>query len=111
MTDEEILNYIDLAIHKTIMEYKQCGIMKEPAEVNYTDATELISEYYKSEMADARITYALQCVRFDPYYMIIPLYFADGKTIEYIAEKLNVDTSTVVRNKKRLCLQIYGLVV
>ena len=108
MTDAEILNYIDLAIRKTISEYKQSGMLKASSDVSYADACEMLEEYYKNGADDARITYAIQGQRFDPYFRIVLMYFKDGETIETIAEALGVDISTVVRNKKRLCLAIYS---
>jgi DNA-binding MarR family transcriptional regulator len=39
------------------------------------------------------------------------MYFEAGKTIAEIAEELNVDTSTIVKNKKRLCLAIYNEII
>ena len=46
-------------------------------------------------------------MRFDPYFRVLQLYFEDHEKIESIARQMRVDASTVVRNKKRLCLEIY----
>jgi DNA-directed RNA polymerase specialized sigma subunit len=35
------------------------------------------------------------------------MYYEDGETIENIADMMKIDVSTVVRNKKKLCLKIY----
>mgnify|MGYP003465036329 CR=1 FL=1 len=51
---------------------------------------------------------ALEVFRNDMYIDIINLYYRDGETIERIAEELDVDISTVTRNKKRLCLSLYN---
>lgn len=107
MTDNEIKQYIDYAINKSISEFKKCGILKESESASYSDATEIIANYYKNGKKETNITYAIQGQRFDPYFKIIERYFEDGRTIESIAEEMGVDVSTVVRNKKRLCLQIY----
>lgn len=111
MTDAEVLNYIDLAVKRTIEEYKRSGILRESRDVSYADACEVLSDYYGTGKKDARVTYAIQGQRFDPYYLVIPMYYEEGKTIEAIAEKLGVDISTIVRNKKRLCLAIYDELV
>ena len=110
-TDEEIKKYIDLAVKRSIKEYKRSGMLKGSDNAIYTDIAELLANYYKNGQAEANITYAIQGQRFDPYYLIIPLYYGEGKTIESIAEKLGVDVSTVVRNKKRLCLAIYNEII
>lgn len=111
MTDQEIRAYIDLTIKKSIAEFKKSGIMKGSDNAVYADASEILLNYYRSGKHEASITYAIQGLRFDPYFRIIQLYFEEGKTIEQIAEVLGVDVSTVMRNKKRLCLIIYNEIV
>ncbi len=111
MTDAEIKKYIDYAINQTINAYKKCGLLKDSDSATYNDANEIIANYYKTGKAEANITYAIQGQRFDPYFRIIPLYYEQHRTIENIAEEMGVDTSTVVRNKKRLCLLIYADIV
>ena len=111
MTDEEVKKYIDLAVQKTIKEYKKNGILKEADGAAYADASEIIASYFKAGKNEASITYAIQGQRFDPYFRIISLFFEQGYTIEQIAEELGVDVSTVVRNKKRLCLAIYNEII
>lgn len=111
MTDDQIKSYIDLAVKKTIKEYKRNGILKESDSAVYADASEIISSYYKQGKKEASVTYAIQNQRFDPYFRIIAMYFDEGRTVEKIAEELGVDVSTVVRNKKRLCLAIYNEII
>ena len=108
MTDAEIMKYIDKAVEKTVNEYKRQGLLKDFGDVTYGDACEVLSDYYNKEKANPTITYAIQTQRFDPYYRIIPRYFEDQATIEQIADEMGVDISTIVRNKKRLCLAIYN---
>lgn len=45
----------------------------------------------------------------DNYLDIIFLQYRDGKTIEWIAEYMDVEVRTIMRNKKRLILKIYEL--
>lgn len=45
----------------------------------------------------------------DDYIDIIFLYYRDGKTLEYIADYYNKDTTTIIRNRKRLIMEIYEL--
>ena len=111
MTDEEVKEYIDLTIKMTISEYKKKGLLKDSNNAAYEDASEILSSYYKSGMQDKKITYAIQGIRFDPYFRIIPMFYEEGKTIECIADNLGVDVSTVMRNKKRLCLLIYNEII
>jgi DNA-binding NarL/FixJ family response regulator len=111
VTEDEIKKYIDEAIERSIKAYKKNGLLKGGAAAAYTDASEVLSSYFKAGKTDTEITYAIQTQRFDPYFRIISLYFEQGKTIEQIAEDLGVDTSTVMRNKKRLCLAIYENII
>lgn len=111
MTDEEIKKYIDMAVQKSIKEYKRNGILKDSDAAVYADASDILFNYYKNGKQEAAITYAINGQRFDPYFRIIQLYFEEKKTVEKIAQALGVDVSTVVRNKKRLCLAIYNEIV
>ena len=45
----------------------------------------------------------------DKYIDIIYLHYSECKTIEWIADYLNKDVSTIKRNKKRLILKIYEM--
>lgn len=108
MTDIEIKKYINLAIEQTIAEYKKAGLIKSSDDATYKEASDILFGYYQQEKPAAEITYAIMCERFDPYFRVVEMYYRDGQTIESIAEKYGVDTSTIVRNKKRLCLAIYN---
>lgn len=111
MIDKEIQKIIELTVKKSIAEFKKNGLLKDTENVAYSDASAILSSYYKTDKKDASITYAIQGIRFDPYARIIPMYYEQGKTLETIAEELGVDVSTVVRNKKRLCLAIYNEII
>lgn len=108
MTESEIQKIIELTVKKSIDEYKRAGLLKESDNVAYNDASAILSNYFRSGKKNTSITYAIHGLRFEPYAKIIPMYYEEGKTIEVIAEELGVDVSTVVRNKKRLCLMIYN---
>ena len=111
MTDDEIKKYIDIAIKRTISEYKKSGILKESDGAAYSDASQLLHNYFDNGEKDTAITYALQGIRFDPYFRIIPEYYKEHKQLEKIADELRADVSTVVRNKKRLCLEVYNEII
>jgi DNA-directed RNA polymerase specialized sigma24 family protein len=53
-----------------------------------------------------RIERALETVKEDTYYEIIPLKYWDGISGEEIAERLNCDISTMHRNKNRIVRKI-----
>lgn len=107
MTDEELKQYIEDTVKETIREIKREGLLKDSDDSIYNDVSRILKSYYSEGKKDNQITYALQSIRYDPYYTIIPMYFKDGDKVDVIANALMVDVSTVIRNKKRLCLQIY----
>ena len=111
MPDDEIKRIIDLAVKTSIAEYKKSGLLKDSDNVAYSDASEILTSFYQSNKTDSSVAYAIQGQRFDPYFKIITMYFQDKRTIESIAEELGVDVSTIVRNKKRLCLAIYNEII
>ena len=49
-----------------------------------------------------QIEEALEEIRDDPYYDIIPMYYFEGETRENIALTLETTVRTVARNKRRL---------
>lgn len=104
---KEIEAYIDLAIEKTINRYKKDGLLKELNIVAYSSISTLLFDYYSLNMEDEAITKAIEECRQCSYFDIIPLYYQQGYTNEDIAEYYGVDVSTIVRNKKKLCLRIY----
>jgi DNA-directed RNA polymerase specialized sigma subunit len=111
MTDrerKEIEAYIDLAIWKSIEAYKKSGLLKDSASMIYSEASMILNKYYQEGEKDTGVRAAIDCVVDDLYFAIIPMYFQEGLTIESIAEKFGVDVSTIVRNKKRLCVEVYA---
>lgn len=92
-----------------VNEMKRNHLLRKENDAVYCDVSERLYKYYKSGENDIEIKTALKDFKDDIYIHIIPLYYKDKYTIEKIAEMLNVDVSTVVRNKKRLCLSIYLL--
>lgn len=113
MTDQEkkeVEEYINLTIQTTIKELKRNSIVGEPKEHIYKQISKELVDYYEKGQNSTKITEALELLKNDAYFDIIPLYYNLRHTIEMIAEAFNVDTSTIVRNKKRLCLEIYVLI-
>lgn len=58
---------------------------------------------------DNSVEAALKQVLDDEYIDVLYLQYRDHKTIEWIAEYFDKDTSTIRRNKKRLIMKIYEL--
>lgn len=73
----------------------------------YEDASEILESYFWSKDKDEEVGKALQELKRDEYYDILPLYYGEHFTIDYISSKLNASISTITRNKKRLCLKLF----
>lgn len=106
MTQDEIKQIVK----ETIDELKRQGILRQHTELSYAEVTSILSAYYKEGQNDSTIRKALKDLESDPYYKIIPLYFDYGYTHEKLAEVFDCDPSTIARNRKRLCLQIYSVI-
>ena len=100
---------IKTIVQEVIRELMKEGLLVRSEDVAYRDISTSLYRYFDrwNPSQDESIRIALESVRTDMYFEIIPMYYQEGLTIEQIAEHLNVDTSTVVRNKKRLCLEVY----
>lgn len=107
MTENDIIKYIDMVVEKTVATLKNNGMLKEPDERNYADISYILTDYYQNGQNVPKIERALNSVKGDDYFEIIPYYYGDGMKIDSIAKVMGVDTSTIVRNKKRLCMLIY----
>lgn len=104
MNDRE---YIRQIVREVIAELNRNGLLITQDAHAYEKASEALKQYYQNKTPVAGLEKALSAIEDDPYFDIIPLYYARGYTNEKIAELLNVETSTVTRNKKRLCLALY----
>lgn len=107
MVDKELIKEI---VQQTIAELKKSGMLRETTELAYSEISSLLKEYYEDGERDSVIKQALLNLENDTYYKVIPLYFSYGYTIESIAEVFDVEISTIVRNKKRLCLEVYNAI-
>lgn len=103
MTDEEIMRYIDYAVERALS-----GIKKRTSkDVNYNEVSYLLDAYYHNGETVPKLKAVINDISDDKYFEIIPRYYKDGQKIDAIAESMGIDISTVVRNKKRLCMDIY----
>ena len=108
MTRQEIEEIIKQTAIATIEELKAAGAIDQ-SKMIYSDVEKLLRDYYKNDADNAPLEDALKKIRTDSYFDIIPLYYYSDNTIEHIASLYDVDTSTITRNKKRLCFKIHTL--
>lgn len=108
MMNDQDRQFIREIVSETIRELKRTGLLKSVSDLAYVEVSELLKGYYDDGERDRTITDALTAIRDDSYFKIIPLYFSYGYTIERIAEVFDVEISTITRNKKRLCLDVWA---
>lgn len=94
-------------VKETINEMLKESMVKYSDKIVYDEINKRLNDYFKNNSEDQNLKVAVDKVRNDKYYPIIELYYRDYMNIEYISEHLGIDTSTVVRHKKRLCMEIF----
>lgn len=106
MTQDQVREVVKITIDeltkRKLLQIESYQTILRAVEVN-------LYRYFDSRGEGTNTSYALHVLSDDPYIDIIYLQYRDGKTLEWIAEVLNKDVSTVKRNKKRLILSIYEL--
>lgn len=105
MTPEQIREIVSMTLDELIAR-------KLIERNNYSQVLSVVDKrlynyFKKNEKQKPSLTPILHRLADDPYIDIIYLQYRDGKTIEWIAEALNKDVSTIKRNKKRLILTIH----
>ena len=108
MTTHEVESIIERTVRKAVSELKSAGFIKKESELIYKESSKRLTRYFEGE-DDPEIERVLEDLKRDFYFEIIPLFYGQELTIEAIARHFNVDASTVTRNKKRLCIEIYEM--
>ena len=102
---------VKLAVHETVRELRKGGFLRAQDELAYQSAAAEIKRYYEAIKNHApyhsRVKEAVESIQGDEYANIIRLYYCDGYTISDIAAVYGCEPSTITRNKKRLCIEIY----
>lgn len=113
MTDKKIEAIIEKSVQRAFKELKDKGALKSQTELIYKDMSKILRCYYRdvddSGSGDAAIKNAIDQLADDRFHTIIPEYYGMGFTLEELANKWHCDISTITRNKKRLCIEIYEL--
>jgi len=110
MSDDEINDLVRRTVKETVMELRKHGLLKRADDVAYSEISNRLYEFYENPDLDRKLGEALDKIRGDYYFDIIPQYYRHKVTIDWIAEGYHCETSTITRNKKRLCLRLYSLV-
>ena len=106
MTPEQVREIVKMTIDE-LTDRKLIEVNK----INYTailqEVEKRLNTYFKSNAVDKALSSALRELSDDEYIDIIYLQYRDCKTLEWIAEYLDREVSTIKRNKKRLILSIW----
>ena len=111
MIDEAISEVIDETVNATVLKMKMVGLVKDNTKTAFQKTEEILRNYTTSKKIKdqpytvklvKQIEEALEEIRDDPYYDIIPMYYFEDETRENIALTLETTVRTVARNKRRL---------
>lgn len=105
MTKKEI-EKIEFIVDLIIEKLKRSGVICVTPKFIYSEINSMLYAYYDNRETDADITAALNKIKGDKYFDIIPLFYSERYTLEDIAEIKNKDVSTIRKNKKRLCKEV-----
>lgn len=105
MTSEQIREIVKM----TVDELTQRKLIQYDYSVILSEVEHKLKAFFNNRGDGNGISYALNQLSDDPYIDIIFLQYRDGKTLEWIAEYMDVEVRTILRNKKRLIMKIYEL--
>lgn len=108
--DPVILAAISKTANAVVFRMKIAGLIKSDTKTAFQKTEELLKNYNALDAsADEtarkmvrRIDDALELIKDDLYYQVVPLYYIDNWTRERIAEYYNTSVTTISRNKTRL---------
>lgn len=108
MTPEQIREIVKITIEELT-----AGKLLNVEKVNYEGVLNYVEDklisFFHFNKNIRGISYALTQLSDDLYIDIIFLQYRDNKTLECIAEYMDKDVRTILRNKKRIILRIYEL--
>ena len=109
---EDIKSIIQSTVDYTIAKLKLCGLMKDKRQTAFQKTEQILRSYNDmkksySEDGTAKkfidiIDKALEELKDDIYYDIIPMIYFEGCSREEVAEFFDTTVTTISRNKRRL---------
>lgn len=104
MTEKDVKRIVEA----TIEEFLNRDLLKKEGNLSYQFMSEKLEQFYRTKKPE-RIADALEEIREDEYYKIIPEYYKFHRTLNWIAVDRGCDKATIARNKKRLVLELYKM--
>lgn len=110
MQDFDVKRIINDTVNTTVLKLKMAGLMRDDRKTAYQKTEELLRNYNAFVESDQpytrklvkKIDEALDSIKGDIYYEIIPMVYFEGDTREAIAEYFDTTVTTISRNKNRL---------
>lgn len=103
MTPEQIREIVKM----TLDELTQRKLIKDDYPIILGEVERKLKAFFDNK--GNGVSHALNHLSDDPYIDVIFLQYRDGRTLEWIAECMEVEVRTIMRNKKRLIMRIYEL--
>lgn len=110
MCEYDIEQIINGTVNATVLKLKMAGLMKDNRKTAYQKTEELLRNYNTFKESDqpytqklvTKIDDALQSIKDDIYYDVIPLIYFEDETRENVADHFRTTVTTISRNKVRL---------
>lgn len=115
MNDADIKAIINDTVNMTVLKLKVAGLLKDDRKSAYQKTEAILYNYpeFKKQQeqpyADTlvrKIEEALEDISDDIYYKIIPMFYFERQTREYIADYFGTTVTTISRNKTKLVNQL-----
>lgn len=111
MIDEQISEIINETVNATVLKMQMAKLIKDGTKSASQKTEEVLRNYptfkkikdkpYTVKLVQ-KVEEALDEIKSDPYYDIIPMFYFENETRESIAWTLESTVRTVARNKRRL---------
>lgn len=110
MCEYDIEQIINDTVNATVLKLKMAGLMKDNRKTAYQKTEELLRNYNTFKESDqpytqklvTKIDDALQSIKDDIYYDVIPLIYFEDEMRENVADHFRTTVTTISRNKVRL---------
>ena len=112
MINMNIDEIISQTVDQTILKLKMAGLMRDEQQTAFQKTEKILRDYNNLKKAYSEdgtaqqfveiIDKALEEIRDDDYYELIPMIYFEGRTQEAVAEFFGVSLRTINRNKTRL---------
>ena len=106
---KELREIIQETVKETIFEMRRNGLLKRADDVAYNQIGARLYEFFKDPDKDPEMQAALDKIRGDYYAASLADYYRDHLSLDVIAEAYHCELTTIKRNKKRLCLQLFQM--